>query len=271
MQVDALPTLFRAAPWRLKLLHSAPRHRLIWMTAGQARCVMGPRIRGTGVHSLMVVPPGVPFALEPGAAIAGLVLSLPEDPPGDWPAVPLLLRVRDRFRQSEVSGLLDAVQREAREARPLHAEAMLAHVPLLAIWLHRALEETADAVPERESPADMIVTAFLSDLEARHGSGDTVADYARRIGITPTHLSRVCKAGLGMGASALLADRVLHSARDRLETTDVPAARIGAALGFGSGAAFSRFVQARAGRGPMALRRAARATTAARAAQSPAR
>lgn len=265
IQVTALPSLFRAAPWRLKLLHGAPRLRLIWMTAGQARCVLGPRMRGTGVHSLMVIPPRVPFALEPGAALAGLMLSLPEDPPGTppaiWPDTPLLLRVRDTFRQSEIGGLLDAVQREDRERRPLYADAMQAYIPLLAIWLHRQLE-LEENVPERETPADLITNAFLADLEARFGSGDTVADYARRIGITPTHLTRVCKAQLRMSAADLMATRVLHAARDRLETTSLAAKQIAAELGFGSGAAFSRFVQARAGQSPMALRKAARLSQA---------
>lgn len=257
MQIDALPTLFRAAPWRLSLLHSAERLRLFWLTAGQARCVIGPRMRGTGVHSLMVVPPGVPFALEPGAAMAGLVLTLPEIPAGIWPETPLLLRIRDTFRQSEISGLLDAVQREQREARSHYEDAMEAYVPLLSIWLNRQLEDPA-AVPDKPRPGDLITDAFLADLEARYASGDTMARYAARIGITPTHLTRVCKAQIGMSAADLMTARVLHAARDMLTTTDLPAKRIAAGLGFGSGAAFSRFVQSRTSHSPMALRKAAR-------------
>ncbi len=259
MKIEALPTLFRTAGWRLKLLHSAPRMRLIWMTAGQARCVLGARMRGTGVHSLMLVPAGAPFALEPGAAIAGLMLTLPEDPPGLWPAEPLLLRVRDNFRQSEVSGLLDAIQREQAEQRPLHDEAMRAYLPLLSIWLSRYLDAEDSAAPATPSSADLICMAFLADLEANHMRGESMALHARRLGITPTHLARVCKSQLGASAADLSAARTLWAARDLLETTDVPAKQIARSLGFGSGATFSRFVQSRTGTSPMGLRKAARA------------
>jgi AraC family transcriptional activator of pobA len=259
MKIEALPTLFRTAGWRLKLLHGAPQTRLIWMTAGQARCILGSRMRGTGVHSLMLVPAGAPFALEPGAAIAGLMLTLPEDPPGLWPAESLLLRVRDNFRQSEIGGLLDAIQREQAGQRPLHEEAMRAYLPLIAIWLSRYLDAEESAPPDTPTSADLLCAAFLADLEASHRRGDSMALYARRLGITPTHLARVCKAQLGASAADLSAARTLWAARDLLETTDVPAKQIARSLGFGSGATFSRFVRARTGASPKALRKAARA------------
>ena len=208
MKTEALPTLFRTAPWRLKLLHSAPNRRIIWLTAGQARCVIGARMRGTGVHNLMVVPAGAPFALAPGAAIAGLMLTLPDSPGGVWPAEPLLLRIRDTFQQSEIGGLMDAIQREQNAQRPLYAQAMQAYLPLLSIWLSRQLETEA-FLPPQHTPSDLICNAYLADLEARYMFGDTMAGFAARLGITPTHLARVCKAQLGASASDLSAERVL--------------------------------------------------------------
>ena len=256
MRIDPLPTLFRAAAWRLRLLHAAPVLRIFWLTSGQARCILGTRMRGTGVHSLLVVPAGAPFALEPGAALAGHMLSVPDTAGAAWPETALLIRVRDTFLQSEMTGFLDAIQREQTAARPLYETAMAAYAPLLSVWLHRFMESDAFEPPP-ETAADLICAAFLADLEARYMAGDTMAGFAARLGITPTHLARVCKAQLGASAAEVSAARVLWAARDLLETTPLPAKSIAAGLGFGSGASFTRFIQAQTGVSPRALRAAA--------------
>jgi AraC family transcriptional activator of pobA len=80
-------------------------------------------------------------------------------------------------------------------------------------------------------------------------------DYARTLGVTPTHLTRTCKTCSGMTASDLLTRRLLHAARDLLETTNHPANRIAATLGFRSAAYFSRFVLHHTGQTPTALRK----------------
>ena len=84
-----------------------------------------------------------------------------------------------------------------------------------------------------------------------------MSDYARALGVTPTHLTRACRASAGMTASELLTRRVVHAVRDLLETTDHPANRVAAMLGFRSAAYFSRFVLQHTGHTPTALRRAA--------------
>lgn len=261
MQLDTLPTLFRTQGWRLSLLHAEPVHRLFWLTAGQARCILGGRLRGTGVHACLLVPAGSLFALEPGAALSGLLLRVPDAPTlsPTWPAEPLMLRIRDALPQAELTGLLDAINQENIAKRPHFVQAMRSYLPLLSIWLHRQLPDPAHA-PDPDKPADLICRAFLSELEARFATGAAVAEYAATLGITATHLSRVCKARTGQTAAELSAARVLHAARSLLETTNRPAKDIAAGLGFGSGAAFSRFVQTRTGASPRALRKTARQT-----------
>ena len=83
-----------------------------------------------------------------------------------------------------------------------------------------------------------------------------MSDYARELGVTPTHLSRVCRETCGRPASALLHDRQLFEARRLLAETKIPVQDIAEALGFGSAAYFSRSFQARTGKTPTAFRRA---------------
>jgi AraC family transcriptional regulator, transcriptional activator of pobA len=82
-----------------------------------------------------------------------------------------------------------------------------------------------------------------------------VADYARALGVTPTHLSRCCRETCGRPALALLNDRVLFEARQLLRDTRVPVQDIARSLGFSSAAYFSRAFLAKAGSTPSAFRR----------------
>jgi AraC family transcriptional activator of pobA len=84
-----------------------------------------------------------------------------------------------------------------------------------------------------------------------------MADLAQDLGVTPTHLSRVCKDIAGQTAADLLTERLLHAARDRVERTDLPFQVIAAELGFGSAAYFTRFLHAHTRMSPTNLRRAA--------------
>ncbi|MEO0772614.1 MAG: helix-turn-helix domain-containing protein, partial [Pseudomonadota bacterium] len=79
------------------------------------------------------------------------------------------------------------------------------------------------------------------------------------LGVTPTHLTRACRSSAGMTASELLTGRTVYAMRDLLETTDHPANRIAAMLGFKSAAYFSRFVLQHTGQTPTNLRKSAMA------------
>jgi AraC family transcriptional activator of pobA len=82
----------------------------------------------------------------------------------------------------------------------------------------------------------------------------SMADHARELGVTPTHLTRVCKAQTGQTAAALLTGRLVHASRTLLEETKFPARDIARHLGFNSAAYFSRFVAQHCGCSPSALR-----------------
>ncbi len=258
-RIDSLAHLIRQAPWQLALLHSAPARRLIWITHGQGRIILSPKMRGLGVHNFLTIPPGAPFALDAGPGLNGHLLTLPEDDTGIWPDTPLLLRVRDAGPQGEIAGILEALIREQTNRRPLMEDALAAQVALLSVWLRRQLD-LPEHLPEPYSAADRLADTLLQDIEVNHRTGAPMTKVAARLGITPTHLARVAKANLGRSAADLSADRSVHAARELLERTDYPAKSIAEGLGFGSAAAFSRFVSARTGKSPRALRKSARST-----------
>ena len=80
-------------------------------------------------------------------------------------------------------------------------------------------------------------------------------DYAAELGVTPTHLSRVCNSACGRPASAILADRVHYEARRLLSETRTPVKDIARDLGFMSAAYFTRAFQKKTGKTPSGFRK----------------
>ncbi len=244
-----------AGGWRSELPHSRPDHALIWITRGQGRALVQGVLRGLSVHSALVLPAGTLFALHLGRQCFGTVCTIPPRGPVPMPDQPTLLRVRDVLAQAELTGLLETMQREQTNARPFADEALTAQAALISVWLRRAMIDHLEVMPE-PTAAQRLAMAYAALVERDYTSGKPMAEYARALGVTPTHLTRACRASAGLTASELLTGRIVHALRELLETTDHPVNRVAAMLGFRSAAYFSRFVLQHTGQTPSALRRA---------------
>lgn len=255
VQIQTLVQWSRGAQWRLGLPHSAARHALIWVTKGQARATVDGVRRGVGVHNALAVPAGTLFSMDLGPQCFGLVCLIPAGGAFLMPDRPQHLRIRDVQSQSELTSLLEALSRETNHPRDFSDEARAALAQQITIWLRRAMIEHETPAPP--SAAERLVTAYAAMVEQSHATGVPMADYARGLGVTPTHLTRSCKAVAGMTAADMLTGRVLHAARDMLEKGRDPIRFIAAQLGFSSAAYFSRFVQHHTGKSPSDLRRSA--------------
>jgi len=242
--------------WRLSLLHSSADHAFVWITRGQGIAVIGGVRRGVGVHNALAIPAGTVFALDLGKTGFGVVCLIPAGGSVLMPDTPQHLRIRDVAGQNELTALLEAMQREQTAAGHFMDEALDAQATLLSVWLRRAMISHPD--DKRPKAAERLVTAYAALVERDYASGRSMADHARTLGVTPTHLTRVCKAVSGRPAADILTERSLHAARDLLESAERPIGQIAASLGFGSAAYFSRFILHHTGQSPSALR--ARAT-----------
>jgi len=92
----------------------------------------------------------------------------------------------------------------------------------------------------RPRPRPELLARFETLIEARFATHQPVADYAAALGVSPTHLSRVCRAATGRPASALIQDRLIREARRNLVYTNLSVSAIAYALGFSDPAYFSR-------------------------------
>lgn len=95
---------------------------------------------------------------------------------------------------------------------------------------------------------------FEALLEQHHLQRWSVADYARALSVTPTHLNRATRAATGDTASHLILNRLIREARRNLVYTNLPVSTIAYALGFDDPAYFSRVYAAETGLSPRAFR-----------------
>ena len=98
--------------------------------------------------------------------------------------------------------------------------------------------------------------AFAHLVEDKFHTGQTLNDYAETLGVTPTHLTRVCQKLNGISASKLLQNRILAEARRELLLSDDKIQDVSAALGFTSPAYFTRLFTQKLGITPKQYRNA---------------
>ena len=253
IRIQTLAQWSDGAAWRWELQHSLDTHALIWITRGQGLCTILGRRRGIGVHNAIALPARTLFSFDLGKQIFGLITLIPAGSPILMPDEPQHLRIRDALAQAELTSILDALQREQRDSREFSDEAMTAQAHLLTVWLRRAM--IAQETPEKPSAAEQLLKAFCALVERDYQTGKPMADYARTLGVTPTHLTRCCRQCCGLTAADLLTQRTVHAARDLLENSTDPIQNIASRLGFNSAAYFSRFMLQNTGRTPTHLRK----------------
>ncbi|MFQ6547891.1 helix-turn-helix domain-containing protein [Aestuariibius sp. 2305UL40-4] len=253
--ITSLAQLARGGKWRLEALRSHSRPRLLWISNGQGRITLAGQTRGFTPNNLIFIPGNTLYGIQQLSPLTGTQLALPARSGDEWPEAPVHLRVLENHPQMEIAARLDAIERELTADRPAAERAVGHHAGLLAVFLERRLAEAEGDAGLPDTSTTRIAAAF-TDLVARDFAlGRTIADYARELGVTSTHLSRCCRAATGRAAHALLADRRLYEARKRLTDTAEPINRIAGDLGFGSPAYFTRVFHAHTGRSPSDFRR----------------
>lgn len=253
-RVVPLARLAAGGRWRIEAMRSISEPLLLWFTRGQGRITVGGVTRGYGTHNAIFIPAGVMHGYESGAQTYGSAVFFGRGCTLDLPAAPQHIRVREVGPQAELSGLVDNIQRELDSGKPGADRAAQHHLGLLGVWLERNAEAGQDPAG-RPDAARRLAMRYTELLEHEFRSGKGVADYAAALGVTPTHLTRVCKQTCGRSASDLLHDRLIFEARLMLSETRAPIARIAEALGFNSAAYFTRAFQHRTGKTPSAFRR----------------
>lgn len=252
-RVLSLQRMAQGQRWRTEAMRSYGRPVLLWFTRGQGSVTVSGTTRGYGPHNAVFLPAGTMHGFGMMGSVFGYAVHFPRDMSGEFSEKPLHLRLRDGMKQAELTALVDAIDREAREAAPGMERAMRHHAGLIGIWLERNADLAVNT--ETRGATQHLVQAFTALVERDFRTGAGVSSYAARLGVTPTHLSRACRSSCGKSASRLLAERVHYEARKLLQETDLNVSEISRRLGFRSPAYFTRAFQSKTGTTPTGFRR----------------
>jgi len=163
---------------------------------------------------------------------------------------------------SPLTSLFDALVAEFRSNLPLRraaAESWLTTIAVVA--LRRKLELSPNSA--RPPNSDSLLTAkFRALVEANYRSPMSIADYAKRLCISPERLRVACVKTTTSSPLALLNTRRLLEAKRSLLYTNMNIAVVAEACGFSDPAYFSRFFTRTTGKSPRAYRLARRALSA---------
>lgn len=156
----------------------------------------------------------------------------------------------------EIALAVKRLVREADRTAPGQVAALRARLMLLLIAAHRL--DLAAVRPDRDTQeiSERHARAFLALVDQHYRDTRKIGFYASRLGITPTHLNRICRQIIGVSALGVIERRIVVEARRYLQFSSLSVKEIGILLGYADPAYFSRFFARRAGQGPKALRQA---------------
>ena len=256
IEVTSVSRISQGGRWRTEAMRSYDRPILLWFTRGQGRITVSGRSGGYGAHSAIFLPPGIMHGFSATPTVFGSMVRVPFDDARFWPMEPVHLRIREVHLQRELTGMIDAIDREARDGKAQSDTALNHRAGLLAIWFSR-LNQTMSEVNQATqdvSAAHRLTEAYTALIERDYIAPVGVKHFAALLGVTPTHLSRACRQVSGLAALDILSDRRHFEACRLLKDSRLPVATVAERTGFSSPAYFTRAFRARAGSSPTEFR-----------------
>lgn len=246
LEVTSLGTRDARRPWRVTGLFARPRHALIWTTRGQGRITLAGVQKGVGAHNALFIPAGTMFALDM-PQVFGNIVWIDPSLGLSTPTATMHLRPRDVQTQAELTARIDALDKELGSGKLASDAAALAFAQLCLVWLDRNVQ--SGPIP-RPTAGERLMLGFTTLIEDTLHDGLSTTDYADRLDVTLTHLSRACKALSGRTAARLLAERLALEAREELSKNDTTVRLVARRLGFSTPGNFSRFFHRNTGESP---------------------
>lgn len=243
--------------WEFQPHRHARLHQFLLLETGQGEVLIEDGRRTLTGGDLVNLPMGVVHGLilVPGAE--GLVLTVAAE------LMDASLQESEGLRPLlQCPGILKATQETREIMQAIFAEYpkqsfARAHIlrALCAVLAGQVARVLATRDPAAARAEHGLQRRFEALLEAHHLEHLGVADYASRLAVTPTHLSRVMRQATGQSASAAIEQRVIREARRNLAFSNLSVSEVSYQLGYGDPSYFSRVFKRAAGQSPREFRR----------------
>ena len=243
--------------WELSPHRHARLHQVLLLSGGGGTASLDGVSSPIAAGSLVNVPPGHVHAFRFQPDTQGWVVTLPEELLNE-----IFVHVGDVRTDLARACVLpaDALTHQAiaqiwqefcgrSKARALVLRGLCT---TLLGWVARAMVALAPAIAGLPEPG--LVQKFRALIAANYLAHWSVADYARALNVSPTHLGRLTRAATGVSPLQLIESRTLREARRQLAYTNLSITTIAYALGYSDPAYFTRVFTRDAGVSPRAFR-----------------
>ncbi|MBZ6077902.1 helix-turn-helix domain-containing protein [Microvirga puerhi] len=239
--------------------------QILYLANGQADFIHDEQHRVLHAPCIVTLPAMVVHGYRFTPDVEGVVLTLFENRlPSVLDAAKNLLEAFDSVRvvslaqKPEAASALEnhvaAIADELGSQAPGRLAAVEAHLALALVALYRLQGHGREALSGPRDRALQHLGRFRQMVDQDFRTHKPVADYARRLGLTATHLNRICRDQLGETALGIIQQRLALEARRYLTFTSLSAKEIALALAFEDPSYFNRFFKRQTGQTPMAFR-----------------
>lgn len=239
--------------WHIRPHRHERLHQFLALTGGTATLQVDGRTVALDAAAVVNLPARTVHGFRFRADAEGVVVTMPvELVERPLARCPVLATPAVVIADARLTALFAEVALE-------HAGAGVARSTNLAALATLIAGRIADRLTQREAPSVApLVRRFEGLVEERFGAHWTVARYAAALGVSSTHLSRVCRAATGTGASRIIEARTMKEARRLLAYTATTVMRVADELGYADPAYFTRAFTRSCGMTPTAFRAALR-------------
>jgi len=254
---ETIQTRSQIHNWEFKPHRHARLHQVLLLDSGGGHAQLDTRACPLVAGSLINVPAGSVHAFVFAENTTGWVVTLSSELLDevlreDEGLRPVLLRPAATRRDAHHRYLVGQIFHEHAARTFARAHVLRSLSALLLGHLARALQ-TLDQSHTAQT-GDPLQIRFEKLLDKNFDQHWSVSNYARRLSVSATHLSRVTRQASGLSASRIIEDRVIREARRHLVFTNLGISEIAYLLGYNDPAYFSRVFSRATGMSPKVFR-----------------
>lgn len=254
---------------------------VLLVTSGSGIVMLNGTSHVAGPGSVFVVAPGAPHDVRSLGAATGWVLLFTSDGVTKEAAPRLTLLddvptglVFDLFRRGPTAArqpltltspdmaalvsLLERIETELSERAPGYEVAVRAALHLIMVHIGRRAGRDVGATVDPDSRGRALLSRVFHDIDEYYVTDPSLASAARRLGLTPAHLTTKVRRLTGRPYGEWVIERRMIEARHRLITTALTLTAIAGALGYSDTESFIRRFRAHHGVTPARWREQAR-------------
>jgi AraC family transcriptional activator of pobA len=262
LHCETIASRSSAYHWEIGLHRHESFQQFLYIRNGSGDATFAGETMALAPPCIVSVPPGVSHGFRFSRDIDGMVITLLAERlrltsglarrPDDWLSSPRLIRLAAGADADYLDQTLQRLSDEFASQRSGGIGLIEAYLKAAVLLLGR---QVGNGGRELVRDARLMRIDALNDLIGRHFRRQwTVADYARKLNLSPTHLNRLVREAAGMTVHDLIMARVIEEGRRALVFTPASIQSIADQLGFADAAYFARCFRRRTGITPRQYR-----------------